>query len=88
MKYTKSCVHHVKFPEPVSPMDFYLSTELPYEARITEIVVRYKTIFREDMIAEFNARDLKRHDAAVKANVTRKHKKGEAKAAPQNHTTT
>lgn len=78
MKYTKSCTLNMKFAEPIDPVYLDLLSALPLEARITGITVRYKSISRKDMIAEFNARDLKRHDAAVKANITRKQKKGKA----------
>lgn len=75
-KFTSTVEKRIIFPDMMRQEDIYISDLLPLTARVTEITIKYKTITREQMIKEFNERDLARHDAAVKANVTRKIKKG------------
>lgn len=60
----------IEYDVPRDPTDVHVLWELPYKARVTSVVVRYVQIPAEVVLAE-----RKRHDAAVKANATRKAKK-------------
>lgn len=66
------------FDTPADPLSVRILYDLPFTARVTSVVVRYTNISHEQALAELqkeiSAR--KRHDAAVKANATRKAKKG------------
>ena len=68
---------HFTFAEPKDPSDVQVRWQLPYNARVTSVVVRYVQIPHEVVLAERKAKcdSQKRHDAAVKANATRKAKK-------------
>lgn len=70
----------VDFDEPVPPSDVDVLWSLPYNARVSSVVVRYVQIPHDVARAELQARvaAAKRHDAAVKANATRKARKGGA----------
>ncbi len=65
------------FNPPLNPNDVHTLREMPLNARVTSVTVRYVTISHKEALAELDkaiaAR--KRHDAAVKANATRKAKK-------------
>jgi len=66
------------FETPADPLSVSILYDLPFTARVTSVVVRYTNISREQAKAELQ-KDIsarKRHDAAVKANATRKAKKG------------
>ena len=71
----------IVFDIPKDPFEIHLFEAVPYDARITSIVIRYIRMPREVIDADRkNARDkieaeltrLKRHEAAIKANATRK----------------
>ncbi len=70
----------VDFDEPVLPSDVDVLWSLPYNARVSSVVVRYVQIPHDVARAELQARvaAAKRHAAAVKANATRKARKGGA----------
>lgn len=70
------------FDPPIDPTRVYTLYDLPISARVTSVVVRYVTIPRDQAMAELekSIAARKRHDAAVKANATRKAKKAEKKA--------
>lgn len=69
------------FDVPVDPIHVYMCSLIPFEARVKSIEVKYVKLTREAADAELaeriaTAKDeqkrQKRHDAAVKANATRK----------------
>ena len=69
------------FNPPLNPNDVHTLYEMPLNARVTSVTVRYVTIPHEEALAELN-KDIaadKRHFAAIKANATRKAKKEGAK---------
>ena len=89
-KHTTSTVgsgeSRIKFDTPQDPFEIHLFEAVPYDARITSIDVRYVRVPREVIDAdrkkanaEFEAKlkRQKRHEAAIKANATRKAKKKE-----------
>ncbi|MBR0056533.1 MAG: hypothetical protein IJP66_04325 [Kiritimatiellae bacterium] len=61
---------HVDFAEPVDPTSVHILWQLPLGALVTSVVVSY-VIMPLDVVQEKR----RRHDAAVKANATRKAKK-------------
>ena len=76
----------VKFDTPQDPFKIHLFDAVPSDARITSIDVRYIRVPREVIDAdmkkdraklEAELKRQKRHDAAIKANATRKAKKKE-----------
>ena len=75
----------VTFDEPTDPVKVDVLWHLPFGAKVTSVVVRYVTIPRQQAMDEFNEAivDQRRHDAAVKANATRKARKAEKKEAPK-----
>ena len=65
------------FNPPQKPFNVHTLREMPFNARVTSVTVRYVTIPHEEALAELN-KDIaadKRHFAAIKANATRKAKK-------------
>ncbi len=65
------------FNPPLNPNDVHTLREMPLNARVTSVTVRYVTIPHDEAMAELN-KDIaadKRHFAAIKANATRKAKK-------------
>ena len=71
------------FNPPIEATEVDTLYELPLSARVTSVIVHYVTLPRKQAMAELDKRlaSIKRHDAAVKANATRKAKKAEKKAA-------
>lgn len=78
----------IEFDIPKDPFEVHLFEAVPGDARITSIFVRYIRLPREVIDAErkkahaeieAELKKLKRHEAAIKANATRKanKKKGE-----------
>ena len=61
---------HVDFADPVDPSSVHVLWELPLGALVTSVVVNYVT-----MPLDFVQEKRRRHDAAVKANATRRAKK-------------
>ena len=59
---------HVDFAEPTDPTSVHILWNLPLGAMVTSVVVNY-VIMPLDFVQS------RRHDAAVKANATRKAKK-------------
>ena len=68
---------HVDFADPVDPSSVHVLWELPLGALVTSVVVNYVT-----MPFDFVQEKRRRHDAAVKANATRKARKTEKKEEP------
>ena len=66
----KTCVD---FDDPIDPMDLNIFSMVPYDARVRSVTIEFERLPREAALA------WKRHDAAVKANATRKAKKEEKK---------
>ena len=69
------------FDPPQKPVNVNTLYEMPLNARVTSVTVRYVTIPYDEARAELD-KDIaadKRHFAAVKANATRKAKKEGAK---------
>ena len=65
------------FNPPQKPVNVNTLHELPLNARVTSVTVRYVTIPHDEAMAELK-KDIaadKRHFAAIKANATRKAKK-------------
>lgn len=73
------------FDEPMDPVKVEVLWQLPFGAKVTSVVVRYVTIPRQQALAEINEsiRKRKRHEAAVKANATRKARKAEQKGGAE-----
>ncbi len=80
----------IEFDIPKDPFEIHLFEAVPYDAQITSIVIRYIRLPREVIDAErkkahaeieAEMKKLKRHEAAIKANATRKanKKKGETR---------
>lgn len=69
---------HVDFADPVDPSSVHVLWELPLGALVTSVVVNYVT-----MPLDFVQEKRRRHDAAVKANATRKAKKAEQKGGAE-----
>ena len=80
----------IEFDIPKDPFDIHLFETVPGDARITSMVVRYIRVPREVIDAERKKAHAKieaelkkqmRHEAAIKANATRKanKKKGETR---------
>lgn len=69
------------FDEPMDPVKVEVLWQLPFGAKVTSVVVHYVTIPRQQALAEIDEsiRKRKRHDAAVKANATRKARKADRK---------
>ena len=68
---------HDDFNPPQKPLNVHTLHEMPLNARVTSVTVRYVTIPHEEALAELN-KDIaahRRHVAAIKANATRKAKK-------------
>lgn len=91
-KYTKlaSCVVQAAYTSPKLPHDISLSLLIPYDALITRIRIEYVNVPRAEAEAAWQqsiedtrerVKKTKRHNAAVKANATRKAKKAESEAA-------
>lgn len=91
-KYTKlaSGVVQAAYTSPKLPHDIGLTLLVPYDALITRIRIEYVKVPRAEADAAWqqsirDARAIlkktKRHNAAVKANATRKAKKAESEAA-------
>lgn len=91
-KYTKTATGIVQlaYDTPKAVVDVSLFTLLPYDALVKKIKIEYIKVPRHEADAAWNAsieqRDeecikQKRHQAAVKANATRKAKKAESEAA-------
>ena len=91
-KYTNLayCVVQAAYTSPKLPHDIYLSPLLPYDALITRIRIDYVKVPRAESEAAWQqsieaererVKKTKRHNAAVKANATRKAKKAESEAA-------
>ena len=91
-KYTKlaSGVVQAAYTSPKLPHDICLSPLVPYDALITRIRIEYVKVPRAEAEAAWQqsirdererAKKTKRHNAAVKANATRKAKKAESEAA-------
>ncbi len=89
-KHTKTAtgIAQLAFVTPKLPHDVCLSTLLPYEALVTKIKIEYIKVPRAEAEAAMaqSQKDFvelckkqKRHQAAVKANATRKARKGVAK---------
>ncbi len=72
------------FNEPTDPANVDVLWHLPFHAKVTSVVVRYVTVPRQQAMDEINEAivDQRRHDAAVKANATRKARKAEKKEEP------
>lgn len=64
---------HVDFAEPMDPGSVPILWQLPLGAMVTSVDVKYVT-----MPLDFVQEKRRRHDAAVKANATRKARKGGA----------
>ena len=73
------------FDEPTDPVKVDVLWQLPIGAKVTSVVVRYVTIPKQQAMAEIeeSIRKRKRHDAAVKANATRKARKAEQKGGAE-----
>lgn len=80
----------IEFDIPKDPFDIHLFEIVPPDARIASMVIRYIRVPREVIDAErknahaeiqAEIKRLKRHEAAIKANATRKanKKKGETR---------
>lgn len=76
----------IEFDIPKDPFEIHLFEAVPYDARIASIVIRYIRVPREVIDAdrkkahakiEAELKRQKRHEAAIKANATRKAKKKE-----------
>lgn len=87
-KYTKlaSCVVQAAYTSPKLPHDICLSLLVPYDALVRKIRIEYIKVPRAEAEAAWqrsieDERKTKRHNAAVKANATRKAKKAESEAA-------
>ena len=91
-KYTKlaSCVVQTAYASPIMPHDICLSLLVPYDALITRLRIEYIKVPRAEADAAWQQsindereidKKTKRHNAAVKANATRKAKKAESEAA-------
>ena len=68
---------HVDFAEPTDPTSVHVLWNLPIGSLVTSVVVNYVT-----MPLDFVQKKRRRHDAAVKANATRKARKAEKKEEP------
>lgn len=72
---------HFDFDEPKDPLDVGIWSLVPFEARITSVEIKYIRLSHYTDWADYDANSKeiavrrKRHDAAVKANATRKAKK-------------
>ena len=70
------------FDTPVDPVELHPCLVIPVDARVKSLTIEYIRIPRYQAEKELEAKakkaaaNLKRHDAAVKANATRKAKKG------------
>ena len=91
-KYTKTATGIVQlaYDTPKTPFDVQITSLVPYEALVTKIKIEYIKVPRAEAEAawaqsqkDFEARCIKRkrHQAAVKANATRKAQKAESEAA-------
>ncbi len=91
-KYTKlaSCVVQAAYTSPKLPHDICLSLLIPYDALITRIRIEYVKVPRAEVDATWQqsiaderekVKKAKRHNAAIKANATRKAKKAESEAS-------
>lgn len=83
-KYTKlaSCVVQAAYTSPKLPHDICLSLLIPFNALIKRIRIEYVTVPRAEAEAAWQQsieyereKKTKRHNAAVKANATRKAQK-------------
>lgn len=85
-KYTKlaSCVVQAAYTSPKLPHDICLPLLIPYDALITRIRIEYVKVSRAEADAAWQqsigdemerVKKTKRHNAAVKANATRKARK-------------
>lgn len=90
-KYTKTAtgIAQMAFSIPKVPLDVNITSLVPYDALVTKIKIEYIKVPRAEADAawaqsqkDFEARCIKRkrHQAAVKANATRKAKKAESEA--------
>ena len=68
---------HVDFAEPTDPTSVHVLWNLPIGSLVTSVVVNY-VIMPLDFVQEKR----RRHEAAVKANATRKARKAEKKEEP------
>lgn len=91
-KHTKTAtgIAQIAFASPKTPFDVQITSLVPYEVLVTKIKIEYIKVPRAEAEAawaqsqkDFEARCIKRkrHQAAVKANATRKAKKAESEAA-------
>ena len=84
IKRTSTGTARVVFDTPLDPFEVSVYSLVPYNARVKSVHVEYVGIPVEVALEEREARmksaeaKMKRHDAAVKANTTRKAKKGGA----------
>ena len=88
-KHTKTAtgIAQIAFVTPKVPVDIHLMTLVPYEALVTKIKIEYIKVPRAEADAawtqsqkdfEATCKKRKRHQAAVKANATRKARKAES----------
>ena len=91
-KYTKTGtgIAQLAFATPKAPWDVNAISLVPYEALVTKIKIEYIKVPRAEAEAAWaqslddfkeKTKKQKRHQAAVKANATRKAKKAESEAA-------
>ena len=88
-KHTKTAtgIAQIAFVTPKVPVDIHLMTLVPYEALVTKIKIEYIKVPRAEAEAAWaqslddfkeKTKKQKRHQAAVKANATRKARKAES----------
>jgi len=70
-KIVSTTVQTISFDEPKDPMDISIISMLPFGVMVKEVTFKYVTPPRDEYL-----NSLRRHDAAVKANHTRKKKGG------------
>ena len=91
-KYTKTAtgIAQLAFATPKAPWDVNVTSLVPYDGLVTKIKIEYIKVPRAEAEAAWaqslddfkeKAEKQKRHQAAVKANATRKAKKAESEAA-------
>lgn len=91
-KYTKTAtgIAQIAYTTPRPIIDVTIFNLVPYSALVTKIKIEYVNVPRAEAETAWNAsveghdessKKQKRHQAAVKANATRKAKKAESEAA-------
>lgn len=91
-KYTKTAtgIAQLVFATPKAPWDVNVTSLVPNKALVTKIKIEYIKVPRAEAVAAWaqslddfkeKTKKQKRHQAAVKANATRKAKKAESEAA-------